>query len=267
MESCMEEKKSRGNQKLENSMARPRPKSSWAWVWVAGILVVSLWFLLGWILPGCYTNGQWESAGQLGDSFGMVNALFSGLAFLGVIVAIWLQNKEFQNQLHEFSEQTQLQRKQLDQEQASIETQRKITEEQFELLKEERKARIQERELAAKPILMLRVVTVEDSQGALTLYNGGAPIFDLRITGGNHRVEFLNESEERSTLAQRIDRENPAQLHIEKKGMSGPLGDGHFSIEYRRIDHEKEAINLRWSMPGGFQSDQTPHTEVWQEEE
>ncbi|MEZ6115463.1 MAG: hypothetical protein R3C28_02655 [Pirellulaceae bacterium] len=35
-----------------------------------------------------------EGAGEFGDQFGAVNALFSGLALLGVIIAIMLQMKE-----------------------------------------------------------------------------------------------------------------------------------------------------------------------------
>jgi len=38
--------------------------------------------------------GSPENAGAFGDSFGAVNALFSGLAFLGVILAIVLQRQE-----------------------------------------------------------------------------------------------------------------------------------------------------------------------------
>jgi hypothetical protein len=40
--------------------------------------------------------------GVVGDAFGAVNALFSGLAFAGVVVALWLQREQMRIQSHEF---------------------------------------------------------------------------------------------------------------------------------------------------------------------
>jgi len=44
---------------------------------------------------------SWELRGMFGDMFGAVNALFSGLAFAGVIYAILLQSKELELQREE----------------------------------------------------------------------------------------------------------------------------------------------------------------------
>src|SRR4051812_12720237 len=44
------------------------------------------------------TTDKYEKAGQYGDSFGRVNALFSGLAFAGVVFAIILQTIELRYQ-------------------------------------------------------------------------------------------------------------------------------------------------------------------------
>lgn len=44
---------------------------------------------------------SWEQRGAFGDMFGAVNALFSGLAFAGVIYAILLQTKELELQREE----------------------------------------------------------------------------------------------------------------------------------------------------------------------
>jgi hypothetical protein len=41
-----------------------------------------------WLLP------DWQTRGQFGDVFGVVNALFSGLAFAGLIYAILLQRQD-----------------------------------------------------------------------------------------------------------------------------------------------------------------------------
>jgi hypothetical protein len=43
-------------------------------------------------------SNEWAVRGQIGDSFGAVNALFSGLAFVGVLYAIVLQRFEIAHQ-------------------------------------------------------------------------------------------------------------------------------------------------------------------------
>ena len=60
----------------------------WPWIWLIVAFVIIIWslFLLEWF-PWWIT----EERGEFGDSFGVVNALFSGLAFAGVIWAIILQ--------------------------------------------------------------------------------------------------------------------------------------------------------------------------------
>lgn len=68
--------------------------------------------------------GDWEQRGQFGDLFGVVNALFSGLAFAGLIITIRQQhldlkyqreaieqtNQEMQNQTIEFDKQNKTMR-------------------------------------------------------------------------------------------------------------------------------------------------------------
>ncbi|MCA0450752.1 MAG: hypothetical protein LCH62_13440 [Proteobacteria bacterium] len=51
-----------------------------------------------------YFFGDWSERGQFGDLFGAVNALFSGLAFAGVIVTILLQREELRLQRLELSQ-------------------------------------------------------------------------------------------------------------------------------------------------------------------
>jgi|GEM_PF-5956458 len=45
--------------------------------------------------------GSPDGAGTFGDTFGALNALFSGLAFLGVMASIFIQGREFRSQLEE----------------------------------------------------------------------------------------------------------------------------------------------------------------------
>lgn len=44
---------------------------------------------------------SWEIRGQVGDSFGVITTLFSGLAFAGLIYTIYLQRNELQLQREE----------------------------------------------------------------------------------------------------------------------------------------------------------------------
>jgi hypothetical protein len=63
------------------------------------ILVVILWLGSAFTLRALYPAS--DSRGTFGDSFGAINALFSGLAFAGIIVAILLQRNELRLQRQE----------------------------------------------------------------------------------------------------------------------------------------------------------------------
>lgn len=54
--------------------------------------VIILWIVSGFII---YLIGKdWGERGTIGDMFGAINALFSGLAFAGVLYAIFLQSED-----------------------------------------------------------------------------------------------------------------------------------------------------------------------------
>lgn len=50
-----------------------------------------------------YFFSDWTKSGTFGDTFGALNALFSGLALAGVIVTILIQRTELKNQRVELS--------------------------------------------------------------------------------------------------------------------------------------------------------------------
>lgn len=70
-------------------------------------------FVLGvvifiWIFVPEYLNKEYsdiEQRGAFGDSFGAVNALFTGLAFAGLLFTIFLQQREIKLQREDFFEQ------------------------------------------------------------------------------------------------------------------------------------------------------------------
>jgi hypothetical protein len=62
------------------------------------IAVIAIW---GLSFISLFFFKDWSERGQFGDLFGSVNALFSGLAFAGLIYAILLQRKELSLQREE----------------------------------------------------------------------------------------------------------------------------------------------------------------------
>src|SRR5262245_52136564 len=56
------------------------------------ILLFNMWRLSGLLITQeILDDPNLPARGQFGDSFGAINALFSGLALGGVIIAIWMQ--------------------------------------------------------------------------------------------------------------------------------------------------------------------------------
>lgn len=81
----------------EESRSEPSLTTTmWTWFTLAIFGTLGIWFLVG-LAPAYWFHRDWPTAGQFGDSFGVVNALFSGLAFAGVtrfeikLSAFWRQ--------------------------------------------------------------------------------------------------------------------------------------------------------------------------------
>jgi hypothetical protein len=78
-------------------------------VFVVGVAIFAIWALaplIVWaVTPVLMTHfaPDMEKSGQFGDLFGSINALFSGLAFGGIIVAILLQREELKLQREELA--------------------------------------------------------------------------------------------------------------------------------------------------------------------
>lgn len=71
------------------------------WIEIIGILV-AIGIIYVWYDFFHFNDGEpWEKRGQMGDSFGVLNTLFSGLAFAGIVFTIFLQKKELGLQRNE----------------------------------------------------------------------------------------------------------------------------------------------------------------------
>lgn len=78
-------------------MTNEQNNNSWLCYMIWAILGVMLIMVLSFYI--IFNNiGTWEHRGQFGDLFGAVNALFSGLAFAGLIITIRQQHKDLEYQ-------------------------------------------------------------------------------------------------------------------------------------------------------------------------
>ena len=69
----------------------------WNLIWIGGASVLAIWLITG-FGSAKFFDGDWSKSGEFGDTFGSVNALFSGFAFLGLIIAILMQREEIKLQ-------------------------------------------------------------------------------------------------------------------------------------------------------------------------
>lgn len=96
----------------------------WKYFIIAGCIILIVW-VASFAIIYVFIE-EWENRGQFGDLFGAVNALFSGLAFAGLVITIMQQrhdlqlqrnaieqtNKEMQQQTQEFDTQNETLRRQ-----------------------------------------------------------------------------------------------------------------------------------------------------------
>lgn len=83
-------------------------KDTYTLLYVLIGVVIILWVISWLSIQGFYGWSVDNNRGTFGDMFGAVNALFSGLAFAGLIFTIRLQRKDINIQLDDFRRQTKV---------------------------------------------------------------------------------------------------------------------------------------------------------------
>jgi hypothetical protein len=95
----------------------------WLILAVAPVLLVFHAFVY-WRLIGDISNFSPETIGSIGDSFGWLNALFSGLAFAGLIITVIMQREELGLQREDLRLQSEQMRESRDELAKSADAQR-----------------------------------------------------------------------------------------------------------------------------------------------
>src|SRR5688572_6450932 len=88
----------------ENKPDKKKEKKEWWLEWyvfVSALLVITVLWIFSYFVIMNVSSDCREVAGQTGDTFGAVNALFSGFAFTGIIFTILIQSKELRMQREE----------------------------------------------------------------------------------------------------------------------------------------------------------------------
>ncbi|MCB1060084.1 MAG: hypothetical protein KDB65_07625 [Calditrichaeota bacterium] len=122
-----------------------RDDKKWLWLFfkIGGAVVAAL--VLSWIALVLWNPTEtWQTRGQFGDMFGVVNALFSGLAFAAFLVALRQQQQELKDSRDVLSAQleelkvsnrtNELQAEQLELQKIELEATRKVFEDQSRTL-------------------------------------------------------------------------------------------------------------------------------------
>lgn len=75
----------------------------WWFVLILGFIILYIILIIYMTFP--ITQYSIEKAGQFGDSFGVLNSLFSGLAFIALIITIYLQQQDMRDSKKEVQKQ------------------------------------------------------------------------------------------------------------------------------------------------------------------
>jgi len=146
------------------------------WFWLFGGLMFALWIFTPSLVSCLGGNEPPTKAGEFGDQYGFVNALFSGLALLGVMAGILIQGQEFRSQLREMAANSEEMQKQTKTYEAQLEL---LRHQNNILARQQLEAQIQER-LAAQPFLTFKF-SMSGEAVNFWIRNHGSPVYGLVV--------------------------------------------------------------------------------------
>jgi len=130
--------------------------------WFIGSIAIVVGSCILFAVAMRYCLPDLEARGQFGDQFGAVNALFSGLAFFGLIMALFLQSRDLRAQTKSLTLQNEALLLQIDEFKAQKNELAKAANAQAEMIKVEKvklsvevqKARMKHAELLASQVVV-----------------------------------------------------------------------------------------------------------------
>lgn len=166
-----------------------KPKESFKLViWLSfGFIVTFVLGYLGFLVYVSWPISEWSvsKAASLGDSFGILSSLFSGLAFAGLIVTIVMQNKTLKAQMEEL----ELARKEYKRQGDELAGQKEVMNKQFESIQ------VQQFETTFFKIIEFHRIAIESKvfdfdEGKVNGYEFIEMLFERDIKNFN-RLEYL----------------------------------------------------------------------------
>jgi hypothetical protein len=174
----------------------------WVRTWAIFLGVPVAWILVGWVLPQWLSDDPVKRS-AFGDMFGAANALFSGLAFCGLVVTLLLQGQATKVQ----NEQLKLQNDQLEMQREELALQRdemRQMREQYERTATAQEGSEQIMERQAKTALLAAQIT--GLTGLLQSLASTIPMVDQMVRVQNaemmkrHHLELLEAVEKAGKL-------------------------------------------------------------------
>lgn len=142
--------------------------------WSLFSILVALILLtqIAYSVAAMWTLDDWEVRGQFGDMFGAANTTFSGLALVGVIIAIVLQSRELELQ----REELKMTRRELKRAATAHEASSKLLSQQVKLTQVNLEA-------STSPVwkFVVRKFTKENGKCYIEVTNAGAPVHSVEV--------------------------------------------------------------------------------------
>lgn len=195
-----------------------------------GAVTVVICFVFGWAVIARIPN--WEHRGQFGDMFGGLNAVFSGLAFAGVIYAILLQRRELA-----------LQREEMRMSREELAAQNQLITAQLATMQESLKFKTTKEGLSSEPFFRLVSGSGSANERYLEITNLGGRITDIEVDTLEPK-QGISVSISPSDV---WDTNNKARVFI--RGFGGlPCPDCLFDLRYK--DKLGRDRTKRYRIPG-----------------
>ena len=166
-----------------------------------GLVIGLTWF--GWWVAVENMTSQKVEQGQIGDLFGGVNALFSGLALAGVVTAVVLQSRELQLQreaMNKQNEELELTRNEIKLQREQLELQR----EELKLSREEFNRMASANEDAAKALskqIKMQVLAAKITGLGAKLESANTMNLVMANHMANPNLEVVNQREGELSIA------------------------------------------------------------------